>query len=157
MPIRINPPVPPPELSGPAIAAAILHHVQELKRAPTAEELIGWTDWRQPNGRARLAEATSIIASAVLDVNLLFQHFPLLVEKPGKTKIVERTVEKIVEVKVPTAESFTTTRADALTEKIMDAIVRARDQSKAAGVVYRAEYVRSIIREHLHAIVDTAS
>lgn len=140
-------------MTGPALAAAILIHVKETRRVPTAEEFVAWADPRHPDARLRIAEAATILADAAIDIEALRKHFPLVLTKRVEVP-VGRVVKEQVEVKVRTAEKFTIDRADELTDRIQDAIMRAHRQSHAAGVPFRAEYIRPILREYLRAIVD---
>lgn len=151
MTIQINPPPLPPVLSGPAIAAAILHHVHEERRVPTASELIAWTDWRHPDGRARLAEATSILAGALQDMDTLRQHFPLIVQAPPRT--VEKILERVVTVEKVVHHGLTEVHVQAVTDEVMSAFEAAVRQARAEKRAFGLGHLRPILQHALSALI----
>lgn len=68
MTIRINPPVPPPTLEGPAIVQALIHIARTQRAAPSPDQIRVLVEYRNPRGTDRAMHAMQIMLQLVLDI-----------------------------------------------------------------------------------------
>ncbi len=65
--IRINPPVPPPTLEGPAIVHALLHRARAEGIAPHPDDIRALVEYRNPNGTSRAMHAMHLLVKAIIE------------------------------------------------------------------------------------------